>query len=222
MLSWRNFIRRRGQSQAEPANLILVSSVWLAVALPLALLALANPLLNPMVPAPVFLLAFGLALSGGILAGYVLLRPFMPAMAQGNPVLLRPLMIHTVWDFLLVTLAAFALAGPLANLVTGDVPPHVISGLAAGLTGTIVSGYVIGAGAVKAAVGIWWYRISPRRESASTSAKRAPASRQCTKMRAARKMAGCRRPEEGWNEPTSPQRNRQDVPSNLDSPSPCP
>ncbi len=170
-LGWRILLegrRERAQRQVKPSEAVW-SILLLGLGLTLALIVLPYSLVGQRVGASELLLTFGVALVAGIPAGYALIRPLITGIARGRPVVMGTFLLRFFLDLFLVAAAAIALASPLAGLIAGYASPYVVSTLASGLQGAIVSGYLIGSGTVKVLFAVWWHRVRPESSASSTS-----------------------------------------------------
>ncbi len=142
----------------SPGTLILASLLGLA-----AVFLVVYPALNSLsigfreAQAATVLLAFFLALPAGVVISYALLRPLRPRMARGQPIPRHDLFLRgfldlfvfggILWVVLLIIQLAFG----------GSYRVPVLQDLTEVLFAVFV-GYLLGAYAVRAAFGLWWFR----------------------------------------------------------------
>ncbi|MEE9600360.1 MAG: hypothetical protein V3W22_01465 [Thermoplasmata archaeon] len=107
--------------------------------------------------AAVVLLAFSLALPLGVVIGYTLLRPLLPRMALGQPISEHALLLRGFGDLFVFGgfLAAFILTIQL--VFGGGYGVRFIQDLTQVLYAVFV-GYLLGANAVRTALGLRWER----------------------------------------------------------------
>ena len=163
MLNWRDRIRERRQRPIEPVDftsgtLILAILMGLTAVFLVVYPALNSFLIGYREPlAATVVLAFSLALPAGVVVGYALLRPLRPIMARGLPIPGRDLLLRGFLDLFIFGLVLWAFLWT-TQPPFGDFPRDpVIQDLNQVLFAVFV-GYLLGANAVRAAFGLWWFR----------------------------------------------------------------
>jgi hypothetical protein len=118
------------------------------------------------------LLAFFLALPIGVFVAYVLLRPLLPTMARGRPIPGNRLFLRGLMDLFASGLALGAFFLTTQFMFGGSYQVRMLQDLAEVVFAVFV-GYLLGANAVRAAIGWSWARS----RRLAVSAGRAPMAR---------------------------------------------
>ncbi len=105
----------------------------------------------------IVLLAFSLSLLTGLAVGYALLRPLLPSMARGEPITTHDLLVRAFLDLFVLSLPMGAFVLIVQLVFGGGYQVPAIRDLTQVLF-TVFVGYLLGAYAVRAAFGLWWFR----------------------------------------------------------------
>ncbi len=156
-------MRERRERPADPGEYFAGT---LAIAIILALVAVFLVLSSAFnafrigfreAQAATVLLAFFLALPIGVAIAYVLLRPLLPSMARGQPIPGNRLFLRGFLDLFAFGLALGAFFLTTQLVFGGSYQIPVLQDLSEVLFAVFV-GYLLGANAVRAALGLRWER----------------------------------------------------------------
>ena len=182
LLSWRDRIRERRKRPWDPGEYFAGT---LAIAIILGFVAVFLVLYSAFdafrigfreAQAARVLLAFFLALPIGVSIAYVLLRPLLPTMARGQPIPGNRLFLRGFLDLFAFGLALGAFFLTTQVMFGGSYQIRMLQDLTE-VAFTVFVGYLLGANAVRAAIGWSWARSRRLAVSASRGSAGHPGSR---------------------------------------------